>query len=106
MASIGPMEVEWSEFSKKMIGCSPNLDMRVMGDSNVPIINVFTILWDEEDEQGQPKTYFPSGENLMSFIGLWKLKWWSTIALLAFTSNARPSINKPNMTVELWLIME
>ena len=36
-------------------------------------------------------TYFPSGENWIVRIGLWKLKWCNTTPLLKLTSKARPS---------------
>lgn len=63
---IGPMKIKGGELSYEMVRRSPNLNVRVMCYCDVPGRDA-GVNWCQMEYDG---TYFPSGENFMSWIGL------------------------------------
>lgn len=92
MTSIRSVQNEGGELADEMIWRFPDLDMRVVGNRYVPN-PPHLVQFVERGGHSANHTHFPSGENLMSLTGLWKLKWWRTTPLRKLTRRARPSTN-------------
>jgi len=60
VSGVRTVQIKWREFTKEVIWGTPNLYVRLLCHSNIPIKFVTLKVW--ESDCGAA-TYFPSGEN-------------------------------------------
>jgi hypothetical protein len=70
MSGICSMQCKWRKFAEKVVRRPPNLNVRTVCHGNVAL----KIVSQSKQKKIRSITHDPSGENCMSFTGLWKLK--------------------------------